>query len=45
VEALSWSTENPTDWIVRVDVFMKKQSDMPVAPAKPFGGLPELWFS
>jgi hypothetical protein len=37
-KGLSPPTENPTDWIVGVDVFMKKQCDLPVATTKRLGG-------
>lgn len=37
-KGLSPSTENPTVWIVGVDVFMKKQCDLPVATTKRLGG-------
>lgn len=37
-QGLSPPTENPTDGIVGVDVFMKKQCDLPVATTKWLGG-------
>ena len=38
-EGLSRYPKNPTVWILRVDVLMKKQSDMPIATTKGFGGV------
>lgn len=37
-EGLSWYLKNPNVWILPVDVFMKKQCDVPVALTKGLGG-------
>jgi hypothetical protein len=44
-KGLSRYLKNPNVWILRVDVFMKKQSDMPVATSKRIGEVIGLWFS